>query len=79
MLSVTQSALQGINYNKQSFYKHAERISVSGQTTTDNKSDNAFLPEEMVGMIEAQRGVEANAALLRIADRTLGSLIDVLA
>jgi flagellar basal body rod protein FlgG len=35
--------------------------------------------QQMVGLLESQRSVEANVALIRAGDETIGSVLDVLA
>lgn len=79
MFSTIQSALQGINSNKLSMTKHANRISTAGQPISSNSDKNISLPEEIVGLMQSQRGIEAEAAVIRTADEMLGTLIDTFA
>ncbi len=72
-------ALLGMNLNLRRFETHADRISRWG--TTGPRADEApiQLHEELVGVMTARHGYEANLAVGRTADEMLGTLIDVLA
>ncbi|MGE4159492.1 MAG: flagellar basal body rod protein FlgC [Planctomycetota bacterium] len=43
------------------------------------ESSNTDLASEMVGLITAQRGFEANLPVIRTQDKMIGSLLDILA
>lgn len=79
MIPAIQSALGGMNRNKLAMSQHAHRISSVGQTETSSGGSRVSLPEEMVGMMVSQRGVEANISVIRASDEMLGTLIDILA
>ncbi len=79
MIPAIQSALQGMNRNQLTMEQHAHRISRAGETGLSPESPTVSLPEEMVGMMVAQRGFEANIPVIRAADEMLGTLIDILA
>ncbi len=79
MISAMQSALQGMNRNQLSMAQHARQIANFGTTENSDIQSSVSLPEEMVGMMVAQRGFEANLPVIRAADEMLGTLIDILA
>ena len=70
------SALSGLQANQRALARHAERIASAG---ADPPPADLSLEDEMVGVMQARRGYEANLAVVRAADDMLGSLIDVLA
>jgi len=76
--SIMGTAVQGLQSEQNRFSHHAGKISRWG---TAAAPDQATLnPErEMVGLMQSQRGIEANLAVVRAADDMLGTLIDVLA
>lgn len=77
--SAINSALQGLAWHQKSFAEHAERISRWQPSPPSEDPDNISLEREMVGLMEAKRGYQANLAVVRAADEMLGSLIDILA
>ncbi len=81
MISAINSALQGMQYNQNAMANHAERISRWGNQDPNTVQAEApiDLHEEMVGVLQSQRGFEANLPVIRAADEMLGSLIDILA
>lgn len=76
MIGAMNQALHGLQTNRQRFEEHAARISRSGASGPVDPPD---LPTELVGARTAQRGYEANLAVLRGSDELIGSLLDVLA
>lgn len=76
MISALNRALTGMQLNQQRFEQHASRISRAG---LPGAGDTVDLPTGIVGTKVAQRGYEANLAVLRTADEMVGSLLDVLA
>lgn len=46
---------------------------------TYEEGSNTDLATEMVGLITAQRGFEANIPVIRTQDKMIGSLLDILA
>ncbi len=81
MIGAINSALQGIQQNQRAMTGHADRISRWGhQDATAFESGKAInLQDEMLGVLQARRGIEANLPVIRAADEMLGSLLDVLA
>jgi len=81
MITAINSALQGMQRNQQSFANHTERISHWGSPDagTDSSRATIDLAREMVGVLQSQRGFEANLPVIRAADEMLGSLLDILA
>ena len=73
--SALGSALYGMQTHQRDLARRAERVAAWG---TDAGAGVA-LERELVGVMEARRGYEANVAVARAADDMLGSLIDVLA
>ena len=67
-------ARQGMVSHGKDLRDHGEPIArtASGEPAAD-------LPGHLVGLLTARRGFEANAALARRTDETLGTLIDLLA
>lgn len=74
--SVFASALNGMQVNQRTLGRHAERIAAWGTSAAPGA---VSLETELVGVMQARRGFEANLAVVRAADDMLGSLIDVLA
>ncbi len=81
MISALNSALQGMQRNQQTMVHHADRVSRLGTETEESTEAGGMvnLQEELVGVMQAQRGFEANLPVLRAADEMLGSLLDILA
>ncbi len=81
MMTAINSALQGLQDNQRSFVQHADRISRwGGQQAGGPKPESRIsMAEEMVGVIQAQRGFEANLPVIRAADEMLGTLLDTFA
>lgn len=79
MIPAMSSALNGIQFNQKKFLRHADSISHYGIQTPDSKGPRIDLAEEMVGIMQSKRGIEAGGVVLRAADEMLGTLIDVLA
>ena len=73
--SIFSTALQGLQLNQQAFQRYAHAISLVGTVEPDGYD----LPGNIVGLMTAQRGFEANLAVLDRADEMIGSLLDVLA
>ncbi len=76
MIQAMNSALQGLSMNQSRWELHASRIARDGAAAT---RPSMPLATAIVGARSAQRGYEANLAVLETADEMLGSLIDVLA
>jgi len=78
-MSAINSALQGLAVNQTALAQHADRISRWGLANEGVQADNIDLATEMVGVMTARRGYEANLPVIRAADEMLGSLLDILA
>lgn len=68
------SALNGLQWNYRSFQYHTDRISRVGTT-----SDADLRPEDIAGLMTAERGYRANLAVVCRTNNMLGILLDVLA
>ena len=79
MINGLNSALQGLQRNQRDFLDHAERISRWGLSGVESGDQGIDLAEEMIGVLAARRGYEANLPVVRTLDEMLGTLIDVLA
>lgn len=77
-MKVTATGLEGLQNNLRKFEDHARRLSRVG---TEDATEPAAgsLPEEVVGLRLAQRGLEAGAAVLKTEDEMLGTLLDTFA
>ena len=89
-IDAVATALGGMQRNQESFARHAQRIALVGAPPAPDRPDgldasgaaagaDVDLAREMVGLTTSRRGYEANLAVVRAADRMLGSLLDVLA
>jgi len=76
--SIMGSAVMGLQANQDRLSQHAHAISKWGAAPGEDQS-GVRLEEELVGVMTAHRGAEANMAVVRAADDMLGTLIDVLA
>ena len=74
LISMLGTGIYGYQKNLQRFEEHADRISRWG--TAESVGSEA---EDVAGLLTAQRGAEANLAVIKTADQMLGSLIDILA
>lgn len=70
-----QTALSGIQTHYRALEKSAHEIA----TATGERGEPIELVEPLVHAIEAQRGLEASANVLKRVDETLGTLIDTFA
>lgn len=77
--SILQAGIQGIQGGLDQFGRAAN--SVATAATNDNPSSNrtADLARDVVEVKQAQRTIEASAAVIKVADETLGSLLNELA
>jgi flagellar basal body rod protein FlgG len=50
---------------------------VAARIGTAGNGDGVDIAEEMLGMMSSERAVQANLAILRASDKTLGVLIDI--
>lgn len=81
MISAMNSALQGMQTQRSALAQHADRISRWGtqSSETGTAEPPINIQEEMIGVLQARRGFEANLPVIKAADEMLGSLIDMLA
>ena len=78
-IAALNHALTGMSLNLRRFEGHADRISRWGTTDPRTDEEPLQLHEELVGVMTARQGYEANLAVARAADEMLGTLIDILA
>jgi flagellar basal body rod protein FlgG len=72
--SVLQTALGGIAQNLRRLDAAAQKIATAEVTGAEPSE----LTEPLVEALQAQRAIEASAAVMRRADEALGSLLDAL-
>jgi flagellar hook-associated protein FlgK len=72
--SVLQTALGGIRTNLRKLHDAANEIA----TAPARGADPVELDKPLVAALEAQRALEASAAVMRRADQTLDSLLEAL-
>lgn len=77
--SALNSALQGLAWQQKAFAEHAERIASWHPVEPGSTEESVDLPREMVGLLVAKRGYQANLAVVKAADEMLGTLVDILA
>ena len=77
--SVMASALNGLQFHQKSFLESADRISRWGTPQSQGATEDISLEKEMVGLLQSQRGMEANILVIKTEDEMLGSLLDILA
>ncbi len=68
MIPALSSALNGIQSNQKKFLRHADNISHYGLRDPESSEPEVDLAEEMVGIKQSQRGIEAGGVVLRAAD-----------
>lgn len=78
IVGAINAALGGLQRNQAAFSRHADRIASWGLEGAAPAGDLS-LPQEVVGLLAARRGLEANLPVLRAADEMLGTLVDLLA
>jgi hypothetical protein len=71
MIDATQTGLAGIQNALQRFDRGSARVSDAGSPEQ--------IAEGAVDIDEARTAVKANVAVLRASDRTIGSLLDIIA
>ena len=72
--SVLQTALAGIQRNLRKLHEAADEIA----TAPVRHAEPTELDKPLVAALEAQRALEASAAVMRRADEALGSLLEAL-
>jgi len=72
--SVMRVALEGVQTNLRRLHEAAHEIA----TAPVRGAEPADLAEPLVRMLEAQRAIEASAAVMRRADETLDGLLEAL-
>ncbi len=89
MFAALEAALSGIRQSVAGLYETAQRIAAYGERTdravTGEGADGAGrsaesdLARDIVDLRVQETAVKANAAVVRSADRTLGTLLDLMA
>lgn len=77
--SALNSALQGLQSNQKSFLDSTRRLSQFGNQEGPEGAAGESPATDVVGLMTAHRGYDANLLVVRTADEMLGSLLDVLA
>ena len=72
--SILQTALGGIERNLRKLHDAANEIATAPARTAEPTE----LDKPLVAALEAQRAIEASAAVMRRADQALGSLLEAL-
>lgn len=75
--SILQAGLQGVQGGLDQFGRAAGQIASASNSSSSANSNNVI--DSLVEVKQAQRTVQASAAVIKVADETLGSLIDALA
>lgn len=71
MLKAIDSSLQGINAGSDRLNRAAERVARDGA--------GGDITSNLVDTMKARHEVRVNATAIRVADETIGTLIDILA
>ncbi len=74
--SILQAGLQGVQSGLDQFGRAAGQVAAASNATS---STNNNVIDSLVEVKQAQRTVQASAAVIKVADETLGSLLDALA
>ena len=72
--SATESALSGIQAGLRKLHEAAHEIA----TASVERADPVELADPLVKMLEAQRAIEASAAVMRRANAALDSILEAL-
>ncbi len=75
--SILQAGLQGVQGGLDQFGRAAGQIASASNASSSSNSNNVV--DSLVEVKQAQRTVQASAAVIKVADETLGSLLDALA
>ena len=75
--AIMQAGMQGIQTGLNSFNQAAHEI--ASTINTSSESSGKSLESSLLNIKQAQRSIEVSAAVISIADETIGSLIDELA
>lgn len=75
--SILQAGLQGVSSGIDQFGRASGQIAAASNSSASTANNSVV--ESLVEVKQAQRTVEASAAVIKIADETLGSLLDELA
>ena len=75
--SILQAGIQGIQGGMDQFGRAANNVATSVNNEQPNRQ--ADMARDVVDIKQAQRTVEASAVVIKVADETLGSLLDELA
>ncbi|MDW3095743.1 MAG: hypothetical protein R8G33_08735 [Gammaproteobacteria bacterium] len=74
---IMQAGLQGIQGGLDQFGRAAGQIASTSNASSSANSNNII--DSLVEVKQAQSTVQASAAVIKVADETLGSLLDELA
>jgi len=75
--SILQAGLQSIQSGIDQFGRAAGQVAAA--TNSSSSSVNSSNVDNLVAVKQAQRTVETSAAVIKVADETIGSLLDVIA
>ena len=75
--SILQAGLQGVRSGIDQFGRAAGQIAAAANSSSSTNSNS--IVDSLVEVKQAQRSVETSAAVIKVADETLGSLLDELA
>ncbi|MFK7793959.1 MAG: flagellar basal body rod C-terminal domain-containing protein [Gammaproteobacteria bacterium] len=74
--SILQAGLQGVRSGIDQFGRAAGQVAITSESSSTN---NVSTVDSLVEVKQAQRAVETSAAVIKVADETLGSLLNELA
>ena len=75
--SILQAGLQGVRSGIDQFGRASGQIAAASNSSSSANSNSII--DSLVGVKQAQRTVEASAAVIEIVNETFGSLLDGLA
>ena len=76
--SMLQAGLQGVRSGIDQFGRASGQIATAGDSSSLSASSNSIV-DNLVEVKQSQRTVEASAAVIKVADEILGTLLDELA
>ncbi len=75
--SILQAGLQGVRSGIDQFGRAVGQIAAASNSSSSTTSNS--IVDSLVEIKQAQQTVESSAAVIKVADETLGSLLDELA
>ena len=75
--SILQAGLQGVQSGIDQFGRASGQVAAASNSTTSNTTNSSI--ESVVAVKQAQQTVETSAAVIKVADDTLGYLLDEIA